>query len=56
MVVEVLHELLRDPWFDGTYVGVDIDNEMIEYRRYNFPAERFKFMPFAAEECDLSTT
>jgi SAM-dependent methyltransferase len=35
---------LRDPWFDGTYVGVDIDNEMIEYCRNSFPAERFKFI------------
>jgi SAM-dependent methyltransferase len=35
---------LRDPWFDGTYVGVDIDNEMIEYCRDNFPAARFKFV------------
>src|SRR2546423_8407415 len=39
---------LRDPpwspWFEGTYVGVDIDNEMIEYCRNNFPAERFEFI------------
>ncbi len=39
---------LRDPpwspWFEGTYVGVDIDNEMIEYCRNNFPAGRFQFI------------
>jgi SAM-dependent methyltransferase len=39
---------LRDPrwnpWFEGTYVGVDIDEEMIAYCRNNFPAERFKFI------------
>ena len=39
---------LRDPpwspWFEGTYVGVDIDNEMIEYCRNNFSAERFEFI------------
>lgn len=33
-----------DAWFEGTYVGVDIDNEMIEYCRNNFPVERFKFI------------
>jgi SAM-dependent methyltransferase len=35
---------LREPWFEGTYVGVDIDEEMIEYCRSNFPAERFEFV------------
>jgi hypothetical protein len=30
---------LRNPWFDDTYVGVDIDNETIEYCRNNFPAD-----------------
>jgi SAM-dependent methyltransferase len=33
-----------DPWFEGTYVGVDIDNEMIEYCRNHFPAPRFEFI------------
>jgi len=33
-----------DPWFEGTYVGVDIDREMIEYCRSNFPADRFQFI------------
>jgi SAM-dependent methyltransferase len=32
------------PWFEGTYVGVDIDSEMIEYCRGNFPADKFKFI------------
>ncbi len=40
--------VLRDPWwgswFEGTYVGVDIDPEMIEYCRNNFPAPRFEFI------------
>ena len=35
---------LREPWFQGTYVGVDIDSEMIEYCRQSFPAERFEFI------------
>jgi SAM-dependent methyltransferase len=39
---------LRDPWwgpwFEGTYVGVDIDHEMIEYCQNNFPAPRFQFI------------
>jgi SAM-dependent methyltransferase len=39
---------LRDPpwspWFEGTYVGVDIDAEMIEYCRNNFPAGGFEFI------------
>ena len=34
---------LREPWFQGTYVGIDIDTEMIEYCRNNFPAGRFDF-------------
>src|SRR5216684_5935006 len=34
---------LKDPWFEGTYVGVDIDSEMLEYCRHNFPAGRFEF-------------
>ena len=33
-----------DPWFEGTYVGVDIDSEMLEYCRNNFPAPRFEFI------------
>ena len=33
-----------DPWFKGTYVGVDIDSEMIEYCRSNFPEDRFQFI------------
>jgi SAM-dependent methyltransferase len=33
-----------DPWFEGTYVGVDIDGEMIEYCRSNFPESRFQFI------------
>jgi SAM-dependent methyltransferase len=33
-----------DPWFEGTYVGVDIDREMIEYCRSNFPEGRFQFI------------
>jgi SAM-dependent methyltransferase len=36
--------VLRDSWFEGTYVGVDIDDEMLEYCRDNFSAERFKFI------------
>jgi SAM-dependent methyltransferase len=39
---------LRDPpwapWFEGTYVGVDIDSEMIEYCRSHFPEGRFQFI------------
>ena len=33
-----------DPWFEGTYVGVDIDSEMIEYCRSHFPEGRFQFI------------
>jgi SAM-dependent methyltransferase len=35
---------LKDDWFEGTYVGVDIDREMVEYCRRNFPEERFQFI------------
>jgi SAM-dependent methyltransferase len=34
----------EDSWFKGTYVGVDIDSEMIEYCRNNFPRGRFEFI------------
>src|SRR5215831_4375293 len=43
-IARALRDPRWDPWFDGTYVGVDIDNEMIEYCRNNFPAERFEFI------------
>jgi SAM-dependent methyltransferase len=36
--------VLKYPWFEGTYVGIDIDDEMLEYCRHNFPAERFDFI------------
>ncbi|MBV9479834.1 MAG: class I SAM-dependent methyltransferase [Acidobacteria bacterium] len=39
-----LRDPVWDPWFEGTYVGVDIDKEMIEYCRQNFPPERFQFI------------
>ena len=39
-----LNEPWCDPWFEGSYVGVDIDSEMIEYCRNNFPAGRFEFI------------
>jgi hypothetical protein len=35
---------LKGAWFQGTYVGVDIDSEMIEYCRKHFPRERFQFV------------
>jgi SAM-dependent methyltransferase len=35
---------LKEAWFEGTYVGVDIDEEIIEYCRKNFPAGRFEFI------------
>jgi SAM-dependent methyltransferase len=35
---------LREDWFEGTYVGVDVDQEMIEYCRRSFNKDRFKFI------------
>lgn len=35
---------LKDDWFEGTYLGVDIDSEMLEYCRRNFPEGRFQFI------------
>lgn len=35
---------LKGDWFEGTYLGVDIDREMIEYCCRNFPEERFQFV------------
>lgn len=29
--------------FMGTYIGVDVDSEMLDWCRANFPAERFRF-------------
>jgi SAM-dependent methyltransferase len=36
--------VLKEPWFQGTYVGVDIDEEMLSYCRRNFPDGRFEFV------------
>jgi SAM-dependent methyltransferase len=33
-----------DPWFEGTYVGIDIDREMLEYCRAHFPGSQFQFI------------
>jgi SAM-dependent methyltransferase len=35
---------LKADWFKGTYVGVDIDKEMIEYCRKNFSEKQFRFV------------
>jgi SAM-dependent methyltransferase len=43
-IARALNDPSWDPWFEGTYVGVDIDNEMLEYCRNNFPAPRFEFI------------
>jgi SAM-dependent methyltransferase len=43
-VARALKDPPWEPWFEGTYVGVDIDKEMIDYCRKNFPAERFEFI------------
>ena len=34
---------LNQDYFHGTYLGIDIDPEMIEYCRSHFPADRFTF-------------
>lgn len=36
---------LRGEWFKGSYVGVDIDQEMLEWSAAHFPAAKFSFMP-----------
>jgi SAM-dependent methyltransferase len=43
-IARALRDPSWDPWFEGTYIGVDIDSEMIEYCRNNFPAPRFQFI------------
>jgi SAM-dependent methyltransferase len=35
---------LTGDWFEGSYVGVDIDQEMIEYCRKHFSKKRFSFV------------
>jgi hypothetical protein len=39
---DVSRESLKQDWFEGTYLGVDIDSEMLEYCRRNFPGDRFR--------------
>jgi SAM-dependent methyltransferase len=43
-VARALNDPWWDPWFEGTFVGVDIDSEMLEYCRNHFPASRFEFI------------
>jgi len=43
-IARALRDPRWNPWFDGTYVGVDIDAEMIEYCWNNFPVPRFEFV------------
>ncbi len=47
---------LKEPWFEGTYVGVDIDDEMLEYCWNNFPPERFKFVRSPHKSATYSAT
>jgi SAM-dependent methyltransferase len=35
---------LEGGWFNGTYLGVDVDAEMIEYCRHRFSPPRFSFV------------
>jgi SAM-dependent methyltransferase len=36
---------LRGDWFKGSYVGIDIDSELLEWCNSHFPSEKFNFMP-----------
>lgn len=47
---------LKEPWFQGTYVGVDIDDEMLEYCRHNFPSDRFRFIRSPHKNVTYSAT
>jgi SAM-dependent methyltransferase len=47
---------LKEPWFEGTYVGVDIDDEMLAYCRNHFPPERFKFVRSPHKSTTYSAT
>ena len=35
---------LRGDWFSGTYVGVDIDQEMLDWDASHFPRDKFSFI------------
>jgi SAM-dependent methyltransferase len=35
---------LRGEWFTGTYIGVDIDQELLNWDSSNFPPNKFKFV------------
>jgi SAM-dependent methyltransferase len=43
-IARALNDPWWDPWFEGTYVGVDIDSEMLEYCRNRFRVPRFEFI------------
>jgi SAM-dependent methyltransferase len=36
---------LRGDWFVGSYVGIDIDQELLDWCASNFPAPKFSFLP-----------
>jgi SAM-dependent methyltransferase len=36
---------LRGDWFTGSYVGIDIDRETLEWNAKNFPSSKFTFLP-----------
>ncbi len=36
---------LRGDWFKGSYVGIDIDKELLEWSAAHFPRDKFTFMP-----------
>jgi SAM-dependent methyltransferase len=35
---------LKDSWFEGSYLGVDVDSDMINYCKCYFPSDRFQFL------------
>jgi SAM-dependent methyltransferase len=35
---------LREDWFKGTYVGIDIDTELLDWCSSHFPSDKFSFM------------
>jgi SAM-dependent methyltransferase len=36
---------LRGDWFKGSYVGIDIDEELLDWSTSHFPRDKFSFMP-----------
>jgi SAM-dependent methyltransferase len=47
---------LRGDWFTGSYVGIDIDQEMLDWDSAHFPRDKFTFMKSPHKSVTYSAT